>query len=440
MIDLLVGGGIVSGLALGLRARRLEHPTPTLLLTGAAIGLAIGAKQTGLGPGVAVALAVAALQPRARWRALLTLTGGAAALSALWFLRLVVTTGNPLFPKHVAIGDRTIFDGGRGPLVVLETSLLSHGVALRGGPVSTWLREGARLYGPAIVLPLLAAPAAAVAWWRRRSDARAWATLAVAAVVAVSFAAYLATPYTGGGPQGLAFLIASQLRYAFPFALCGAGLAAAIVPRHVTAVVGVAALAFSTVKILEGPSFRGDVGPRIEDVALALLAAVVVLVATIRRQTIEGWVSRARDATALVAPAAFVALAAALLLLPGPHHSDPVAAAVRASGDPDGRVLLVGVNDVRTMLGPRFTNELVRLPGGGPSDGDVVTDGATFAGLVERVDPAVIVVGPVPDTAPSGWEPGPRWRVHGSVGANRVYVRSGAPPSLAAAGEEGRRG
>jgi hypothetical protein len=440
MIDLLVGGGVVSGLALGLRARRLASSQSTLLLGGVAIGLAIGAKQTGLGPGLAAIVAIALLQPRARVRAAVTLVLGAAAFSAAWFARLVVTTGNPLFPKTVAVGGHTLLRGGDGPLVSLETPLLAHLVAGRAGPLETWVRQGARLFGPAVVLPLASVPLVAAAWWRRRParddgdrDGTS-ASLAVCAVVAASFVFYLATPYTGGGPTGVAFLIASQLRYALPFALCGAALAAARVRWPIVAAISGIALAFDALQIVRGPDFRNDVNPRAMDVAAAIVAAVLVVLVARRHALVTALSSRGARVATIAAPSAAIAAAAALIVLPGPPRGDPVARALRAGGDPHGTVLLVGVNDVREMLGPRFDNRIVTLPGGGPSNGNVVHDAGRFTRLVERVDPAVIVVGPVPDTSPAAWTPPRQWEHVGDAGANRLYTRRSLS-TLAVAGD-----
>ena len=99
-----------------------------LVVAGLAAGLELGTK--GTGPIWAVVLFVVAVVAaviavrRGRLRGpsaatgLLAAAGGGALLGGWWYLRNAVTTGNPLYPFAVRLGDRTLF---AGPIDVGET-------------------------------------------------------------------------------------------------------------------------------------------------------------------------------------------------------------------------------------------------------------------------------------------------------------------------------
>ncbi|MBV9255221.1 MAG: glycosyltransferase family 39 protein [Actinobacteria bacterium] len=430
MVDMPAAAGLVAGLALGLGARRRRDPV-RLALAGVAFGLAIGAKYPVLVPGVIGMLAVAALAPRrARLRAGAWVALGAAPMAAFWYVRTWVATGNPVFPKGVTVGGHALLTGGRSPLNLYATSVLQHVRTGNTEVLARWARLGRSELGPALLV--LAAGLVVVGWKLCTRRSRLW--LFVAGVVAVSAVSYLATPFTGGGPSGVAFLVASQLRYALPFAFLAAA-AAGVLPPLAAWPPAVAAIAFNVVQLLRGPAFRADITPSVAALGLASLSAVVVvaLVPVVAGADVGAWASRLRArrprARAPVAALATVAVmvtcavpATALLHRMRPRTTrDLVAAALRRSDSPSRVVLLVGVIDVRPSLGPALSRDVVSVRGVGAAHEEPVGTTAALDQQVAALQPAVIVVGPSPIATPDGWTP-PGWRKVGSGAGGEVYV------------------
>ena len=432
MVDLPAAAGLVAGLALGLGARR-RGDRVRLVLAGVAFGLAIGAKYPALLPGVVAMAAVGALAPRGtRVRAAGWVALGAAPMAAFWYLRTWIATGNPIFPKSVTVAGHTLLAGGRSPLNLYATSVLAHIRTGNTEVLARWARLGRSELGPALLL--IAAGMAVVGWqlWSKRN--RLW--LLLAAVVGISALSYLATPFTGGGPNGLAFLVASQLRYALPFAFLAAGVAGTLPPRVVWPP-AVAAIAFNVVQLVRGPAFRADITPSTAALALASLAAVTaVALVSVAGGAFDpaSWVDRVRTrrsrrltpvaalGVAAVLVAALAAPAAALLRRVHPRPiRDLVAAALGRSDAPSRLVLLVGVIDVRPTLGPQLSRDVVSVRGVGAAHEEPVGTTAALDRQVAALQPAVIVVGPSPIATPDGWTP-PGWRKVGDGAGGEVYV------------------
>ena len=218
--DLPASGALLASVALLLVARRTEL-APPVVLAGVALGLGLGAKYTAFAPAALIGLAAIPLLRRSRrWWLLIP---GTVAFAVPWFARNLVRTGNPLFPQDlVGVADSS------SPLDQLNTSMLQQIVHRHGDIVRLWLDLGSDLVGP-VALALVGGVVAAFA--RRRTLPDTGAALCVAAVAVGAFVAYLATPVTGGGPTGAAFIIASCFRYVLVAVLLSTALWAAVAPQ-----------------------------------------------------------------------------------------------------------------------------------------------------------------------------------------------------------------
>ncbi len=430
MVDVLAAGGIVTGVALALRAIREPERARWAVLAGLSIGLAVGAKDTALVPGVAAVVLIGVLAPAAwRLRRAGAAIGAVAVLSVFWFVRDLVDTGNPIFPEGLHVGSHDVLQGGQGPLTYYRTTVLQH---LGHGDtvvVLRWAHLVIQEYGPVLVLLTLGLLASA--WAARRARRRL--VLGLLIVTAISAAAYLATPYTGGGPAGAASLISSQLRYALPAAILAAALTATMAPRAV-AMVAAPALGFDGYRALQGPGFRHDLTPSANTIAIAALLTSVVIV---------GWVAlsadgaRIRDRVSeslrrrigLAIPAVTIAtgmvvVAGGLVLaaLPGPGSADAVGAVLAREGRPGGPVVLVGSNDVRAVLGPDLQHHVLTVGTGGAADEVPVQSAAELDARIRQLYPAAIVVGRGGPGLPAGWVPPPGWMQASSTGNLTIYA------------------
>lgn len=224
---------------------------PLLALAGLAAGLAVGTKLTMLAPVAALTLAVAVLAGRARWW-----RDGGIFLSAVvagggfWYARNLMHSGNPL-PWIDSLGPISL----PAPDVALELRP-PHSVARYLFELDVWedwfLPGLGDSIGPLWPVVLLLAAGAAVIALATRSDRR----LAVlGGVVLVTFAAYLVTPLTASGPEGMPEGFVWNLRYIAPALALGLVLVPLLPPlrgrRASLAVVLVllAALTFQTASL-----------------------------------------------------------------------------------------------------------------------------------------------------------------------------------------------
>jgi hypothetical protein len=194
-------------------------PMGAILIAGLAIGIALGSKLTVWGVTAAFAIGVPFLVPRElRWKALWVFLGGVAAVSAFWFLRNLIHSGNPL-PWIREIGPIELPGPNRG-LEGRDDFTVAHYVFVDPS-TSLWsqyfLKPIENLLGPLWFLILGGAAGGAIlAVWRPRSAAVRLA----GALTIVAAIAYLFTPLTAAGPDGQPLAFGINLRYLIPgFAL-----------------------------------------------------------------------------------------------------------------------------------------------------------------------------------------------------------------------------
>jgi hypothetical protein len=190
------------------RADAVLRPGPALALAGLAAGLAVGTRLTALAPAAALTVGVIALAPGgARLRAGVAWLVPLAAGGGIWYVRNLFGSGNPLpwiddvGPVSLPGPDQEL--GGREPFAVVhyltDTEIWNDwfypALDDRLGPL--WLP-----------LLLVAAAGAILAVVRGRGALR---VLGAAAIVGAL--AYLVTPVTASGAEGMPHGFASNLRY-----------------------------------------------------------------------------------------------------------------------------------------------------------------------------------------------------------------------------------
>lgn len=395
MNDWAAAGGTLAALALVLRMRTADTPVPWAGLAGVAAGLAAGSKYTGFVPAAAALVAIPFLAPSTRrTRCVLAGGAGAALLTIFWLLRNALLLDNPLYPLEVGP-----LRGSASPLNELRTTVLDHVLAGRADVVRRWLALSLDLYGPlAIVVPL----GVAVAVMMRR---RVGTVTTTAAIAVVSALAYVLTPTTGGGPEGIPFLLASQLRYAMPAVAVGGALVAALLPRGWWWI-SLLLLAHPVVQVVRGPGYRDDVDlslPVVAGVALAVVAVGVFLVQPVS----------ARAVSAGAFAVAFAAGVAAFVL-----QGDGPPTAVERLLPSGGTVAVVQVLDVRALMGEDFRLRIVAPPG------DAIREADALDEALERLDADVVAVGDGETVLkPRGWDGPTGWRLAGKSRGVRLWVR-----------------
>jgi hypothetical protein len=424
--DLAAAAAIAAAAGLLLAVRSARYPLRVALLGGVALGVGAGTKYTAYLPAAAVLILGVVAAPRVvRWKVAAAAAAGALATSAFWLLRNLVQLHNPLSPLGVGP-----LRGVESPLQRYETSLLSHVVHLHTGPLHTWLSLGWRLVGIAAVVPLVGA-AVALARGRRQPLAAGLAATAAFAVVA-----YMATPYTGGGSQGAAFLIGSQLRYAFPALALAAGATASFMSRRFALGTAVASLVYSAWRLYDRDPARPDVhlGGRWVLVIVAALCGAGVVAGLARRP--RRWpptMARIVPVAVLVGVTAVVGLAGTAT----PRSSPTLDAALTRLGVPRGPVVVVDVRDVRAILGPCLLTAPVG-PKLGRYGSRLPPTPAQLDRAVNALDASVLAVGHTRGpTLPADWTSPPGWT---KVAADRgidLYARPGvtlpaSPPKATA--------
>jgi hypothetical protein len=435
LTDLPATAAVAAGAALTLRAARTDrHRLRWLILAGLAFGLAAGSKYTAL-PAAVAGLAFIALLCRPRPRAVAAVLVAFAAPAAFWYVRNLVITGNPVFPTEVRIAGHVLFAGPTGPLSSISTTLFDHIVHGRSAILGRTAHLLLVYLGPCLALG--AAGVAVLLLARRRPQAAA-----VGLFAAVCAVAYTVTPVTGGGPDGLEFLIGSNLRYLLPALALAAATVAAVWPRAAVATAA-CALAYDAYRILDGPGFRPDVTVDAGVFVCAALVCVAVALA-LRMLRFPVAIPRLAGGAVLVAGAAALVLAATPALSPVRNpQTAPVAAAMSASGAGHG-VVLINVNDVRDAVPPSTGLEPAGVGTGGQGQLSPASGAQNFQHALDSLNPGVVVVGSGATAfapPPPGWTPPPTWQKVGTTGAGgTVYVVTAptacvtAPPVTAPAG------
>ncbi len=410
--DLPAAAGIAVGVAALLRARH-SRDNRWIAVAGCALGFAMGSKYTVLLI-VPVIAGLAVLAQRRRLRTMALLAPGIVVLAGPWFLRNLVATGNPVFPQAVRIGGVEIFEGGDSPLLGLKTTLLDHVIHGNWSVVGLWADINRDLYGPAAVIAVIGL---VFAWfWTPQRRER----VAVAGIGALALFVYAITPYTGGGPDGLAFLVGSNSRYTMTAAFLGVALAVVVMPPRLLAVVTAAAFGFDAWKMARGYSFRTDL-----DVGAALAVIGVVALAGLLS---AGLVALGRRRLAY-GPVTLVTSGAASLLLVGvalgqingagaPAHLERVLA---RTGRED--VMVLGVTDMRSVLGPRFDGDVRTVSAGGRAGERPPASREQLDQMVQSSDADVLVVQDGTPGVPAGWTPPAEYQRVASTRQGDVYER-----------------
>lgn len=428
MTDLVATSGMVAAVGLLLAARRRPDRWAPMLLAGLAAGLSTGSKYTAFVPALLLAVfALVLFSAGARWRALGGLVAGGASLTLLWLVRNWILVGNPIYPQGVTLGGHALFTGGQTPLTVYKTPMLSHLLHLRHGPIATWRHTAWLDLGPMLLLLALGVAAALVLARRNRA-------LGLTGALAVTwFVAYLAVPYTGGGPAGVEFLIGSQLRYALPFAFLAVALAAAALPELVIAALSALCIAWGAWKIKQGPGFRPDLQltKSLAAEVLVVTAAVTVVCSIVftaaGRERFQAWPRTRLDLrppagaeAGAVRLSRLVALLVVGLLgivaVAGYLHERPgqatwVEEALAANGI-HGTVAVVAVGPVRDLVGKRFTIPLESTGVAGVAGEAPPLTAAQLDARVAQLHAAALAVG-LADQAvkPPGYTSPPGWRL-----------------------------
>lgn len=433
--DLAVAACVVTAMGLLAFARRAPS-IPVVLAAGLALGLGVGAKYTALVPMALITIGALWLVPRRRWW---WLVPGVALMAVPWYLRNLLETGNPVFPQ--ALGPLA---GGASPLQVIDTPMLDHVVHLDRDVLREAAPHAARRLGPVLGLAGLGT----VLLLRAAVTSRLARVVVVVAVGA--FVGYLATPFSGGGPTGLLFLIVSSFRYSMVFVLLATVALATLIRARPAVVALVAVLGWNLFRLVD------EVQEHRPDITLGTtrLIAVVILglgaAAVVSRADILATAAHRHRTPMLAGASALVAFAilagagaAAFHRYDRGHDLRPLEHALLAVG-PDEPVIVLGVFDLRSLLGPRLERPLV----GVSRDGEVgevpfvdenqirrlflddTTAPASASAFVPALDRAVaeagaelLVVGSLGEFSyPEGWAPDERWCPVERVGAITIYA------------------
>jgi hypothetical protein len=191
--------------------------TTAVAVAGAAAGLGLGTKLTLLIPVAVLTVGVLAGSDARDWRRRLLAWGGPLlATGGYWYVRNLAILGNPVPPVRVGIGrfalPTTHFSRSRGAFTIahyLTDSRVWHVSLLPG------FRDGFGRAWPAAIGLALAGGAAAIVFGHRLLRV-------FGAGVFFTMVGYLVTPNSAGGPSGsAAFIVAGNMRYAFPAVALG---------------------------------------------------------------------------------------------------------------------------------------------------------------------------------------------------------------------------
>lgn len=407
--DVIALDGLVATAAFGLRTRRTGEGR-WLLLAGAGLGLAIGTKEAYILPGVALAVAVLWLDRSWRnpGRAALLIVA-ALGLSAAWYVRNWVITGDPIFPSTLSLGSIVLFRGlgGSATYAGFDQSLVSSILGRGGTSLGQWAALTVENLGVLAVVPILCVAVAV----RCRGKVR-WLAI-VALVCALTYAV---TPFSGS-VAGLQ--VAAAMRFLLPSVTLGVVALSVAMPERWLRLSAVAALGINALLLVQNEAKDPATAP------LLLIAACVsagVLAALHWRRLVVALVRprAARGAVGVVVAA--LAILAAAHLQPS-TATTPVDRALAAAGNPQATVVVIDVGDVAAILGPHLDVDILAA-GDGPVGAErPIREPAQLTARIEGLHPAAVVVGEVGlyDVIPEGWAPPATWRSLGSEGGATVY-------------------
>lgn len=391
---------------------------------GVALGLGLGSKYTSLVPGAALFVAGVALLWRSRrW---LWLIPGIVIFFSPWLVRNAIETGNPLWPQRVQVAGIQVFEGGESPINAFSTPVGEYIVEGKWSVMQSWASHVARYVGPVALLA-----AVGVVLGLRRAAPNQARILSLVAIVA--FIGYLATPFSGGGPDGTIVWLLLNIRYAFPALLLGVALYAGLARGPWAVWPTLAALGFDAVRIMRGTPLAAVKDLLISGrlaILVLLIAAVAVLIATRVTRLPAAWfeLARRRAGGALAGAALLLVLvAAAYHGADGRYRPTPLEALVDRARGSTTLVEVIGAKDVRSLMGRRYDVSLraTRLAARLDRPSSAFID----AGL--RDSPAQILVVSSQPTygVPAGYTPPSDWCLFGKTRFESVYLRSDRCPA-----------
>ena len=401
LTDTVVLAGVV-GLVLFLHvSRRLPQERRWAVLAGLLAGVALGAKFVGIIPVILVAVLFTALSRR-RLRLLAEIATGTILVGAVWYVRNWAVAGGPLYPRGLTLLGRTVWSGGYDNLTApqhtdsLAAALVS-GHPGRGVTMLSFLLE---VWGPMLLIGFALLPLLALVARRAQRPA----LILLSGVVALLWAGYLLTPFSGAvSPYDLG----SATRFSLWAGALGTLLAVSLTTRLPLAVGIVGTLAYNVDNAVRPPFHPALIlGVRAAAAAIALSVAVgiaLALMALMRRRGTPA----SRPLIALTVITAWLALAAVLLSVQrGPTA---ISRALDETGG-HGPVLIVHDADVADVMGPHFEVD-VEYAGDGPRG--IGTPFATADELdraVAAMHPSLVVVGSDGiEPLPPGWSPPASW-------------------------------
>jgi hypothetical protein len=405
--------GLMAAMLCGLRAARTGERL-TLLLAGTSIALAIGTKATDILPGVVVAGTV--LWANRQWCGVRWALGFLAAilsLSAAWYARVWIITGDPLFPQTVRLGSALLFSGLSGSAAAYtgyDQTLV--GAVISGGwaAVARWSEPALINFGLSLVA-LFASPVVAV---RCRGRIRLVALAAGGCAVAG-----MVTPFTGSPVPAQ---LTAGLRFLLPAVAFAVVALAAALPERWFRLSACLVMGVGTVLLMDVEWTNSFVS--IPLLVVVVIGTLAVLGGIPVRQALRRVAGRTPVRGAATCAAAAVLTVLAVARLQPPTGPTPVMRTLDAAGNPSAPVVVMDVGDVTGLLGPHLDVDIVAA-GEGPIGAErPIRSSADLTHRIEELHPAAVVIGNVSEfnVVPSDWAPPPTWRLLGTEDGSAVYA------------------
>jgi hypothetical protein len=370
---------------------------------GLAVGLAVGTKLTALAPAAMMTFAVLYASHRGtRLRASAVWFGSGLVGGGFWYLRNLITTGNPV-PQVGSIGPI-----GLPAPEVLQQGRPDYTVLHYIGDLDIWreyflpgLSSGFGVLWPLIFL--LAVVGLGMVWWR--GPGRLTRTHGFAALVAI--AAYFVTPLSAAGPEGSPDAFAINLRFLVP------ALAMALVLIPLVSWFSRPRLQLALGLLLTFTFFVTGYDDAIWRESGRLFGVAFALVTVFAPAMLWRWRDRfSGGGTRAIVMVSVAAVALGLLFAAWPlsrHYSDQRYAEFEAEaglaepyrwadGIQDARIGLAGTTAgfrQYGFFGNDLSNEVVYIGREAPHGGfDVIRDCAAFRRAVNRADVDYLVTSP----------------------------------------------